>query len=133
FLGMPPMNFLQGELQSIGDKTHVVGDGFSIELSASSAYAANAHHSRSVTLGIRPSDLTHQSDAPDQASIDLDVVVSEYIGAQSVLICNSGDQKVVVELKSETPIALGQRLRFALNQTAIHLFDRADETAITSA
>lgn len=130
FLGMPPMNFLEGEATTKNGKTRVVGEGFSIELGAAEAGALNAHNSKSVTLGIRPSDLDHAPKAKDGVSIDLDVVVSEYVGAQSVLICNCGQQKVVVELKSETPIALGQKLRFSVNQKAIHLFDRQDETAI---
>lgn len=130
FLGMPPMNFLDGELQEISGSTRLVGDGFSIALSEEKARAVEAHGSDSITLGIRPSDLVHDLEAPDGLGIDLHVVVSEYIGAQSVLICQCGQEKIVVELKSETPIALGQTLRFLVNQSALHLFDRRTEIAI---
>ena len=127
---MPPMNFLPGELQQDGSDMRLVGDGFSIALSDEDAALAKQHGSNRVILGIRPSDLDHDADAPDGRSIELDVVVSEYIGAQSVLICQCGSQKVVVEVKSETPIALGQKLRFSINQAAIHLFDQESESSL---
>jgi len=130
FLGMPPMNFLDGEIQSGDGATRIAGDGFSIRLSPEKAAAATAHGARALTLGIRPSDLVHSEEAGDGLGIDLDVIVSEYIGAQSVLICQCGAEKVVVELKSETPIALGQTLRFSINENAIHLFDRETEAAL---
>jgi multiple sugar transport system ATP-binding protein len=58
------------------------------------------------------------------------VIVSEYIGAHSVLMCDCGGQKVVVELKSETPIPLGETLRFRVNPAGVHLFDAESDLAI---
>ena len=55
------------------------------------------------------------------------MIVSEYIGAHSVLMCDCGGQQVVVELKSETPIPLGETLRFRVNPQGIHLFDTESE------
>ena len=82
-------------------------------------------------LGIRPSDLIYDPQASAKQSVDLKVVVSEYIGAQSVLVCQCGDAQMVVELKSETPIALGETLRFSVSSDVIHLFDRESEVALT--
>ena len=80
--------------------------------------------------GSRCGCLEYAPDAPDDAAIDLRVVVSEYIGAQSVLICDCGGAKVTVEIKSETPIALGETLRFAARPEGIHLFDPDTERAL---
>ncbi|WP_425041599.1 ABC transporter ATP-binding protein [Primorskyibacter sp. S187A] len=130
FLGMPPMNFLDGDIEEKGGEVFVTGDGFSLRLQGDRAARAKAHGSRTVTLGIRPSDLTYDPDvAPDQA-LKLDVMVSEYIGAQSVLLCECGPAKVMVELNSETPVALGQSLTFAVNSNGVHLFDRQSEVAL---
>lgn len=130
FLGSPPMNFLDGEIVQKGDHTYIDGSGFSIELNPERAASAKAHSSREVTLGIRPSDLAYDNGAADGGSIDLSVVYSEYIGAQSVLLTKCGEQTVDVELKSETPIALGETLRFAVNASGLHLFDRSTEVAL---
>jgi multiple sugar transport system ATP-binding protein len=81
-------------------------------------------------LGVRPSDLIYDPKAQDAAALDLQVKISEYIGAQSVLLCACGRADVTVELKSETPIALGETLRFAVRPEGIHLFDRKTELAL---
>ena len=130
FLGTPPMNFLDAEVVNRNGAIWVHGQGFELELDAERAKTASAHNSKDITIGIRPTDLEFNAAAADETSFDLRVIVSEYIGAQSVLMCDCGGQKVVVELKSETPIPLGETLRFSANQAGIHLFDRTSETAI---
>ncbi|MEL6587961.1 MAG: sn-glycerol-3-phosphate ABC transporter ATP-binding protein UgpC [Pseudomonadota bacterium] len=130
FLGMPPMNFLDGDIVQQDDAVFVHGDGFQVRLHGDRAEAARLHRDKAVTLGIRPSDLTYDAHAAADASLTLDVMVSEYVGAQSVLLCKCGPAKVMVELNSETPVALGQRLTFAVNPKGLHLFDRKTEAAL---
>ncbi|MEM7695958.1 MAG: sn-glycerol-3-phosphate ABC transporter ATP-binding protein UgpC [Pseudomonadota bacterium] len=123
FLGSPPMNFLPGALSDEGGTMRVSGEGFSLTLS--DALAANARgHNGAVTVGVRPSDLAYAPDASDDTSLTLKVIVSEYIGAQSVLLCHCGAQKVMVEVTSDTPVALGETLKFAVNPRGLHLFDK---------
>ncbi len=130
FLGSPPMNFLEADLVEENGALHAKGDGFSIRLPNDLATRARNKAVHKATLGLRPSDLEYTPDAPVDQSLDLNVVVSEYIGAQSVLICGCGDAKVTVELKSETPIALGETLRFAVRPEGLHLFDTKTEVAL---
>jgi multiple sugar transport system ATP-binding protein len=130
FLGSPPMNFLNGQIEDRDGRVYVVGNGFALELVDEAAAAAKSHSSRDVTLGIRPSDLRQDADAPADRALSLDVKVSEYIGAQSVLLCECGGEKVMVELNSDTRIGLGQTLNFSVNPKGVHLFDRSNETAI---
>ncbi|MFC6672717.1 ABC transporter ATP-binding protein [Marinobacterium aestuariivivens] len=130
FLGSPPMNFLDGSLTQKDDGLYVMGSGFELRLPKHKVAALGRCRSQEVTLGIRPSDLAFNLSAGAGEALDLRVVVSEYIGAQSVLLTECGDQKVNVELKSDTPIALGNTLRFSVAQEGIHLFDRQTEAAI---
>lgn len=130
FLGMPPMNFLDGEITDGADGVRVVGDGFSLRLEGEKASLAQNHSNRQVTLGVRPSDLLYDPNADADRALQLDVMVSEYVGAQSVLLCQCGPAKVMVEVNSETPVALGQTLTFAVNPNGVHLFDRQNEAAI---
>lgn len=129
FLGSPPMNFLDAELEDRTGQLFAVGDAFEIAIPNEKARTLG-QTSGSVTLGIRPSDLSFDRDAAPAAALDLRVRISEYIGAQSVLLCTCGSADTTVELKSETPIALGETLRFAVRPEAIHLFDRTTETAL---
>lgn len=130
FLGSPPMNFLDVEIEETADGLFLIGKGLKLALPDDKKATVSRHAQRSVILGIRPSDLRFDPGAPDHAAIDLGVIVSEYVGAQSVLLCDCGGQRVEVELKSDTPIALGETLRFAVNGEGIHMFDRASEIAI---
>ncbi len=130
FLGMPPMNFLEGDIEDTGAGTFIKGDGFALRLQGERAATAKAHKNKQVTLGIRPSDLNFDADASAEDALSLDVMVSEYVGAQSVLLCRCGPAKVMVEVNSETPVALGQTLTFAVNPNGVHLFDRQTEAAL---
>lgn len=130
FLGSPPMNFLNGQIEDRGGQMLITGDGFAVQIEGERAEAARNHKSRSVTLGIRPSDLRFDAEAPEEKSLTLNVTVSEYVGAQSVLLCTCGTANVMVELASETPVALGQTLKFAVNPNGIHLFDTETEAAL---
>ena len=130
FLGSPPMNFLEGQIEDRDGQIFITGEGFAVQVEGEKADAARNHKSRSVTLGIRPSDLRFDADAPEEKSLTLNVTVSEYVGAQSVLLCTCGTANVMVELASETPVALGQTLRFAVNPNGIHLFDTETEAAL---
>ena len=130
FLGTPPMNFLEADIADRAGNITLTGQGFELVLDGEKAAIANAHQSRQITVGIRPSDLEYAAEAPRECSIDLTVIVSEYIGAHSVLMCDCGGQRVVVEMKSDTPIPLGESLRFRVNSAGIHLFDRDSGDAI---
>ena len=130
FLGMPPMNFLACEVEGRGDDTFVVGNGFALRLQGETAAKAAAHGARKLTLGIRPSDLSYAPNAAPEDALSLDVKVSEYVGAQSVLMCGCGDASVTVEINSETPMALGETLIFEVNPARVHLFDHESETAL---
>ncbi len=126
FLGMPPMNFLDGELIERGGALFVEGQGFALRIDR----PVEGARGRAVTLGIRPSDLHYDADAPAGEALALDVLVAEYVGAQSVLLCTCGPAKVMVEVGSDTPIAMGQTLTFRANASNIHLFDRETDLAL---
>ena len=130
FIGMPPMNFLDCEVQSRGAEVFVSGAGFDLKLQGEVAAKAQNHREHELTLGIRPSDLSFAQNAKPEDALSLDVKVSEYVGAQSVLLCECGGANVTVEVNSETPMALGQTLVFEVNPARVHLFDRRSEKAL---
>lgn len=129
FLGSPPMNFLEAELLEEGGRLFASGGAFKLAIPPSRAESLNRASGR-LLLGVRPSDLEFDPEADERNSLDLRVRVSEYVGAQSVLLCACGEDGVTVELKSETPIALGETLRFSVRPESVHLFDRETETAL---
>jgi len=130
FLGTPPMNFLPATVTETADGTTLRGNGFELRCQPDTTKRLIKAPSSDVVLGVRPSDLFFSPDANTDNAFDIDVVVSEYVGAQSVLIGDCGGQKIMVELKSDTPIALRERLRFSVKQDELHFFDPDTDRAI---
>ncbi len=131
FLGTPPMNFLEAQISGQGDNMVLTGAGFSLTCDHSTKAVLANYNGSAVTLGIRPSDLLLDPEASASESLELQVGVSEYVGAQSVLICDCAGAKVMVELKSATPVAMGEKLKFRVNLSDVHLFDPAGGNALT--
>ncbi len=129
FLGTPPMNFLKASVRQENENVYLHGRGFSLRCDTNTIARLSNTDSRDVLIGVRPSDLQYSPDASSDNAFDVDVVLSEYIGAQSVLIGDCEGQKVMVELKSDTPIALGERLRFSVQLDDLHFFN-LDDNAI---
>lgn len=130
FLGTPPMNFLDATIQEEADTTFLVGQNFKLRCDEPTKQRLSSSKSSKLVVGIRPSDLSFDSNVAIESSIELNVVISEYVGAQSVLIGTCGSEKVMVELKSDTPVKLGEKLRFKVNLAELHLFNVSDGLAL---
>ena len=131
FLGTPPMNFLGASIVEEGDQTYLASDEFKLLCDQPTRQRLLNSKSAELELGIRPSDLLFDNDAAIENSIEVNVVVSEYVGAQSVLIGDCGEEKVMVELKSDTPVRLGEKLRFRVDLAELHLFNVSDGLALS--
>jgi len=123
FLGTPPMNFLEASIEQVDQQLYLKGSGFSLRCDEQTASRLKKESEQGLLIGIRPCDLIIDLNAGPDRAIDIDVVISEYIGAQSVLIGDCNGQEVMVELKSDTPVALGEKLRFGINLQDIHFFN----------
>jgi len=121
FIGSPTMNFLTAEIQTNGKGVSAVGDGFSVPMDAELGSRLQAHSDKSITLGIRPSSLTRDMKAGP--SIALRLVVSEYLGAQSTLVTRCGEEEVLVELDSSSPIRAEGMMDFAVRTDEVMAFD----------
>ncbi|MCG8511654.1 MAG: TOBE domain-containing protein [Rhodospirillales bacterium] len=82
-------------------------------------------------VGIRPSAFEAVDAGADAANtITVPALVSEYIGAHSVLIADCGGTQITIDVDSETPIAVGENLAFSVEPSAIYLFDSETEVAL---
>ncbi|WP_419913779.1 ABC transporter ATP-binding protein [Hoeflea sp.] len=122
FIGSPTMNFLGGSLTREADKLWVRGDGFLLPLTDEQSGRLNGNPSGDVSVGIRPSSFS--ADPKVGAPIELHLAVSEYLGAQSVLVTRCGEEEVLVEYDSATPMKSGVSMTFGVRPEDIMLFDR---------
>ena len=123
FIGSPPMNFVTGRLVDRGG-LRVEGAGFDLPLPPG---RAADHAGREVIVGLRPSAF-ERSDGPD--ALDLPVILSEYIGAQSVIVSELGGARISIEVNSLAPVPMGGTLGFRVSTDDLHLFDPMTERAL---
>lgn len=129
FIGSPPMNFLKAELEESDGSLFVRGAGFRLALSDERKRAVAALRGRLVEVGIRPSAFRLAASGK-AGGAELDVLVSEYVGAQSVLVCDCAGARILVEVGSEDPILAEGRISASVDPSAIHLFDPQTEAAL---
>jgi multiple sugar transport system ATP-binding protein len=122
FIGSPTMNFIDGEIFSDRDALHIRGDGFDLPLTAQASARMQGVKDRQVTLGLRPSSFVTQGEQHPQ--IALRVVVSEYLGAQSVLVTRCGGTDVLVETQSAAPVKAGTTQSFGVLIDEMMIFDK---------
>lgn len=123
FIGTPTMNFVEGKLAEEKDLLWVRGAGFLLPLSAETANRVHASNSSDVIVGIRPSSFT--LDTADGAPIELNVIVSEYLGAQTTLVTKlPGGEEMLVEVTSATRLPPGAVATFGVTTEDILIFDR---------
>lgn len=122
FIGAPTMNFVDGDLVDEQGTLWVRGDGFALPLTADAGQRLAAAKDRTVTVGLRPSSFT--TDLTQGAPIELKVVVSEYLGAQSVLVTRCGGAEILVETQSTSPVRSGTEQTFGVLTDEIMIFDK---------
>lgn len=121
FIGSPTMNFLKGELLDEGGRLFVSGDGYRLALGDEDARRIGTTKARAVVAGIRPSAFSARTDAVN--TINLRVIVAEYLGASTVLATRCGEADVLVELSSDEPHRAGETVSFGVKPEAIFVFD----------
>ena len=121
FIGMPTMNFLDGEISQTSNGVFVAGDGFSFAISTEQAARLKDYAGNKVSVGIRPS--AFNADLKSGSKVDLILKVSEYLGTQTVLITRCGDKEVLVETDQPGRPKGGAKMSFAVSPNDIMLFD----------
>jgi sn-glycerol 3-phosphate transport system ATP-binding protein len=71
-------------------------------------------------LGIRPENI----EISKISGVESVVLATEYLGADSLIVCRSGEQTITLAVKGKTNLTVGNLLRLNLKPEHIHLFDR---------
>ena len=124
FIGSPAMNFISGRSSS---------DGASLVLDLQNPQSIPAPAllppDRRFTVGIRPEHL--RLAASGEEGFEVDVAAVESTGAATYLT-SATTTEVVVVLVGRSPVAVGERVRLAVDPAHIHLFDPQTEQRITT-
>jgi len=88
FIGTPPMNFLDGEIEDAGGTLYFVAGAGRLRLPRRMASNLKGHLGRGVALGIRPEDMRSRSLVPDagpETCLNVRVNVVEPLGDEMIL------------------------------------------------
>jgi inositol-phosphate transport system ATP-binding protein len=128
FLGNPPMNLVDGELEEKSGEQVVVTKGFEYIL-PEDRKLDKKHNGKSVKLGIRPHDVTLCSSEDGQA-IQMKVDLVEHLGSGKLvkLIDPQGKLETMIRLLvgNETDVRSGEQVHIKFSDRKFHLFDMTD-------
>ena len=125
FIGSPGMNFIpckfdgKGSLDISGVKLKI---GRSEQLTA----IKNADADRQLTLGIRPEDLTIDSDfikKNPESCIEAQVDVVEPLGSETFLYLDFLSTKLIARVSPDAKFKQGQTVKLGLQSAKQHIFD----------
>jgi len=138
FIGMPPMNFIEGLIAVEGSDVYVTFENISVKLPE--RYAVEEVMERDgqqVIFGVRPEALTDEttfvSDHPE-ASFVADVDVVELLGAETYLyVTVNGSLPLTCRVDPTTSQSVvGESVDLAIDTNRVHLFDKDTEQSIIS-
>lgn len=132
FIGSPAMNFFPVTLQ---DGVLSSGAYFSLRLPEGRRkhLEEKGYNGKSFTLGIRPEDIKASAlelEAYPESVVTAEVVVSELLGAETMLYSRVGDTEFVSCVDARDFHNPGEHVRLAFNLNKAHFFDDITSAAI---
>ena len=129
FIGTPQMNFINATLEKKDDGLYICFEGNSLKLPAEKANdpALQDYIGKEVVAGIRP-ECIH--DEPIYLStmaenvIDVDVDITELMGAEIYLYIKIGEQNAIAKVSSRSQARAGDTIQVAVEAGRVHLFDK---------
>ncbi len=124
FIGSPPMNFLNCEVEKRGNDWFVVSEGLNLKLPASQNAACSSafpNGDAKAVLGIRPEDI-HEK-VGEQAAVNARVEILEQLGGEVIATCSVGTNEITARLSSRTQAKADQQTELVFDLERAKLFD----------
>lgn len=133
FIGSPAMNFFN---VSVKDGKLTNGEGLAVDLpeGKTKLLRDQGYEGKEVILGIRPEDISASNialDAYPNQNVEAEVVVSELLGAETMLYLKTGSTEFVSRVEARDFREPGEKITVALNLSKAHFFDQETEKRIT--
>ena len=132
FIGSPAMNFFTVKVIN-GKLTNDEGIDIDLPEGKNKMLKELGYEGKEVILGIRPEDVQSSNLAqqayPNQ-NVEAEVVVSELLGAETMLYLKSGSTEFVSRVEARDFRNPGEKITVALNLNKAHFFDVETEKRI---
>ena len=138
FIGSPQMNMVDAVVEKKGDDVYLtIGKTASIKLPKVKAekLIAGGYVGKTVVMGIRPEDLKDEEvlvNMADEAILEAKIEVYELLGAEVFLYFDVEGANFTARVNPRTTARTGDTVKFALDVSKIHVFDKETELTITN-
>ena len=124
FLGMPPMNFLEGTLRREEGTVWFVGAGTRLRISPPLAQLAVEWIDQSLVLGVRPEAIQLGRSADDGALFQLKISLVEPLGNSiDVYATTSAGDPMIARVSAKKQFEPNQEFAAQLDPSGVHLFE----------
>ncbi len=136
FIGTPQMNFINGTLEKKGDNVYFNFDGVSVKFPKDKAEnpALAEYIGKEVVVGLRPEAISDEAkavEASDEAAFEVDVDVTELMGAEIYLYLKQGEEtNLIARVSSRSLSRAGDKIKVAFDMTRLHVFDKDTERCV---
>ena len=137
FIGSPQMNLIDAEVVQNGSSvTLKLSDTVSIPLPAekSKAIIDGGYVGKTVVAGIRPEDIKDDEEfvaKHSNTTFEAQVKVYELLGAEANLHYDIADVTCTAKVSPRTTARPGDMIKFAMDVSRLHVFDKETEQIIT--
>jgi multiple sugar transport system ATP-binding protein len=128
FIGSPPMNFLEANLEKVDGSYNLVFENNRLKLSEknSSDEKLAAYKDKVVTVGIRPENVHDEPEflAKNRAgTVEAMVEVVELMGAETILYLTVAQKPIIARVSPRSSARPGDEIEVAIDLDKIHIFD----------
>ena len=135
FIGSPQMNFVDAEVEVVGNKATLVFDRFKVELPADKAKKVidGGYAGKKVVMGIRPEDISNEAeDLAKWPNINSIVTNNELLGAESMVYFTVAGSNMSARVAASTNAKYNDPITLCINPAKVHVFDKETELTITN-
>ncbi|MCD5001590.1 sn-glycerol-3-phosphate ABC transporter ATP-binding protein UgpC [Enterococcus saccharolyticus] len=132
FIGSPAMNFFNVTLNN-----GVFTDGYGLKLripeGRNKVLVEKGYEGKQLIFGIRPEDINSEQvaiDASPESTVHSEVVVSELLGAETMLYTKIGETEFISKVDARDYHKPGEMIDLAFNINKAHFFDKDTEEVI---
>jgi multiple sugar transport system ATP-binding protein len=118
FVGSPPMNLIEGEVDEKGTILH--SGGLQIDLSGVLSGHRSEYAGKPMTVGVRPEDL--HPGGPDGAWIAGEVEIVEDLGSDRFVHLRCENRELIARMSADVPLNKGKTIHLAVEPKKLHLF-----------
>jgi multiple sugar transport system ATP-binding protein len=129
FIGSPPMNFMEGQIQQEGGLFFNEGT-FRLRIPERYHEALKPSVNKTVIFGIRPEDIydpSYGTELPNKQEITARVEVIEPMGSEIYLYMTTGKNPFIARVEPHVRAEIDQQKPLIFNMDKAHFFDATDE------